>query len=696
MSRICLVGAGSIAVAHAEAVACLPGLQLACVVDPNLAAAQRLARNFGDVPAYASIAEAIAATPFDRAHALVPPDLHAAVTAELLAAGKPVLVEKPLASNSAECDALIAQAAAANLPLGVNQNFVHHPAFARLRALVDSGAYGKPRFVSCLYNVPLRQLKARQFGHWMFRRPVNILLEQAVHPLSQIAALAGEIGAFAALPGPAVPLSPGAELTTSLDISLDCARIPAQLRFAVGQEYPFWQITVICDDGVLVADIFANRLVRQGRERWIDALDQTLTGLAAARQITVAALRNFALYGLSQAKLVPRSDAFFLSMKASIQAFHASLDRGETPELDARFGAALVRFCEDVAARCFTIPQAPALLAKRDAPADIALLGGTGFIGTHLVQALVAEGKQVRVMARGVSNLAAIFAHPNVTLLRGDIRNAEDVAAAIGEAPVVVNLAHGGGGADFAAIERAMVGGAENVARICQQKGVRRLVHVGSIASLYCGPDAGTITGATPPDPRETERGDYARAKVLADRMLRRLSVDEKLPVVILRPGLVVGEGTSPFHSGLGIFNTEQHCIGWNDGLNPLPWVLAQDVASATIAAAWTPGIDGRAYNLVGDVRPDARVYLGWLAAALGRPLRFHPQSPYQLWLEDCGKWLVKRIAGRRAPLPPIRDFLSRGLKATFDITDAKRDLAWSPVADEARFQALAIDIHAA
>jgi predicted dehydrogenase/nucleoside-diphosphate-sugar epimerase len=696
MNRICLVGAGSIARAHAEAVAALPGLSLACVVDPDLAAAQRLARDFGGVPAYASIAEALTGAGFDRAHVLTPPDLHEAVAAELLEAGKPVLSEKPLAANSADCEALIAQANTAGVALGVNQNFVHHPAFARLRALVESGAYGRPRFVSCVYNVALRQLAARQFGHWMFRLPVNILLEQAVHPLSQIAALAGEIGEFAALPGPSVPLCPGSELTTSLNLSLQGRSLPAQLRFAVGQEFPFWQIGVICDDGVLVADILNNRLVRNGRTRWLEALDQTLCGMSAAWDTGSASAANFVRYALSAAKLMPRSDAFFLSMKGSIAAFHKTLDQGAAPELDGRFGAQLVKLCEDVARRCFAAPAPVESLPKSDAPADIAILGGTGFIGTHLVQTLVARGHHVRVMARGIRNLQAIFGHPNVTLCRGSIGNEEDVASAIGEAKIVVNLAHGGGGGDFAAVERAMVGGAEIVARICQSMGVARLVHVGSIASLYCGKQEGAITGATPPDERETERGDYARAKALADRMLLRMQENENLPLVILRPGLVVGEGASPFHSGLGFYNTEQHCIGWNDGRNPLPFVLAQDVASAIAAAAWTPGIEGRCYNLVGDVRPSAREYVGWLAASLGRPLRYHPQSPRLLWCEDVGKWVVKRIAGRRAPLPPMRDFLSRGLKARFDCADAKRDLAWTPEADPRRFQALAIEIHAA
>ena len=93
---------------------------------------------------------------------------------------------KAARANGADCAALLDAAATAGAPIGVNQNFVHHPAFARLRGLVAARALGKPNFIGCVYNVPLRQLAARQFGHWMFTAPVNLLLEQAVHPLSQI------------------------------------------------------------------------------------------------------------------------------------------------------------------------------------------------------------------------------------------------------------------------------------------------------------------------------------------------------------------------------------------------------------------------------------------------------------------------------------------------------------------------------
>ena len=695
MTRICLVGAGFIARVHADALRTLPGRRVTTIVDPNLDAARSLAKAEGAEHVHASVEEALAQRGFDRAHVLVPPDFHARAALPLLAAGIPVLLEKPLATDGAECDRLLAGAVAGGTTLGVNQNFVHHPAFARLRAAVAAGRVGRPNYVGCVYNVPLRQMAARQFGHWMFRAPGNILLEQAVHPLSQILALAGPIERMQALPGPSIEIAPGRDFVGTLNVSLGCRDLPAQLRFAVGQGFPFWQVTVVGDDGVAVADILANRFFTYGRTRWLEALDGAISGLGTAGGIAGGAVAGFARYALATAKLRPRSDAFFVSMRGSLAAFHGALDAGKALELDGAFGAALVAACEGLRDLAFPAPRPAPPPQQNPAAWDVAVLGGTGFIGVHVVRQLLAAGHGVSVMARSLVNLPAVFADPRVALHRGDIRDPEAVARAIGSASVVINLAHGGGGATWEDVRRAMVGGAETVATVCQAKLVRRLVHVGSIASLYLGPQPEPVTGATPPDPQENQRGDYARAKVLCDRLLLDLHARAGLPVVILRPGVVVGEGGPPLHSGLGLFNNDQHCIGWNDGRNPLPFVLVEDVAAACVRACVAQGVEGRCYNIVGGVRPSARDYLADLAIALRRPLRFHPQSARWLWLEDVAKWVVKRATGRQVPLPSRRDFLSRGMLARFDVTDAVRDLGWQPIADPATFRARALDVHA-
>jgi predicted dehydrogenase/nucleoside-diphosphate-sugar epimerase len=686
MRRVALIGAGFIAGVHAEALQSLSGVRVTAVVDPNRDAAQRLARSCEAAQVFTSVDDALAADAFDCAHVLVPPPVHRDAALPLLQAGKPVLLEKPLAATGADCAALLDAAAHSGAPIGVNQNFVHHPAFARLHRLVGARALGKPNFVGCVYNVPLRQLAARQFGHWMFAAPVNLLLEQAVHPLSQIASLAGTIADVAVQAGPAIEIAPGVAFHASLDASLVCADLPAQLRLAVGQPFPFWQVTAVCDDGVAVADILANRMFTYRRTRWMDAVDGLASGARTAATIFAESSRNFATYAGATLKLTRRNDAFFQSMRASIAAFHAALDVGAPPPIDGRFGAMLVAACERMGGAAPAPPPAP---RRSEAACDVAILGGTGFIGTHVVRRFVAGGARVAVMARSVRNLPAVFGDDAVTLHAGDLRDADAVAAAIGTAPIVVNLAHGGGGASWEDVRDAMVGGAEVVAKACEG---RRLIHIGSIAALYLGPQEAPVTGATPPDPQADQRADYARAKAMTDRML----LDRHgLKLCILRPGLVVGEGSSPFHSGLGMFNNEQHCIGWNAGRNKLPFVLVEDVAEAILLAARAGDIDGHCYNLVGDVRLNARDYIAALAQAMQRPLKFHPQLVELLLAQEYGKYLIKRATGRRAAPPSKRDLLSRGLTATFDCGDAKRDLGWTPVADPVRFHERAVLVHA-
>ena len=320
--------------------------------------------------------------------------------------------------------------------------------------------------------------------------------------------------------------------------------------------------------------------------------------------------------------------------------------------------------------------------------ADVAVLGGTGFIGRHVVAKLVEHGKRVSVMARSISNLPAIFADPRVALVQGDVANTAAVEAAIGKAPVVIHLAQGSGGGSWEETYRTMVGGAETVARVCCEKHVRRLVYISSIAALYLGPQRTPVTGATPPDPLPEKRSDYARAKGLCESMLLDLHATVGLPVVILRPGVVVGDGGSPFHGGLGFYNNEQHCLGWNDGRNALPFVLVEDVAAAIAKAYDAADIDGRAFNLVGRVRLSSRDFVAASAKALQRPLRFHPQSPVRLWLIEHAKSVVKRLGGRRASAPSLRDLRSRGLSAEFDCRDAEAALGWNPVADREAFLA--------
>lgn len=698
--KIAIVGAGNISQIHVEAIRHVGAGRIVAVVDPDLARAEKQAQAWGGAKAFADTTDLIRSRLADTAHVLVPPSLHLAAARPLLEAGIDVLLEKPMAASSAECDALLAAAESGNARLGINQNFLFLPSYLALKHEIESATLGRLRHVLCYFNMPVRQIGARQFSHWMFRRPQNILLEQAVHPLGHVLDLVGPVVELESTPGEKMEIAPGTNFYPAWQVGLRGERAGAQVLLAVGENLPAWGLIALCDDGMAQLDILADRLVVQRKSKWPSFFDEFLNEGAAASTFTRRATGKLTAYLLSLLKLRPRSDQFFRTMTGSIGAFYAGLEARRLP-VDGRFGADLVRLCERIAGPLATSEdKVPAALAAgtpaiESGAAEIAVLGGTGFIGSHLVRRLTAEGRRIRVMARNTTLLAAPFHHPLVEVMAGSIGSAGDVERAIAGCRGVVNLAHGGGGASWPEVERSMLGGARVVAEACLRQGVQRLVHVGSIASLYLGNAGEIITDATPPDPQPARRADYARAKALSDQALLALARERGLPLVILRPGVVTGEGGIPFHSGVGFFNVDRHCLGWNEGLNPLPFVLVEDVASAIQQALESDLEPGLAFNLVGDVRLSAREYVAELGRALGRPLTFHPQSVYKLETVEAGKWLVKRAIGRAAAFPDLRDLKSRGMTARFDTRAAQERLDWQPVSARDEFIRRGIDVYA-
>ena len=299
--RVCILGGGTIAQVHAQVIRENPQWTLSAVVDPDPRRGHSFAAQWAIADVFTTAAAAVAEGQIDCVHVCAPPDRHCEAAMPFLEAGVPALVEKPLAATEAQCAALILAARKTRAILGTNQNFVHLPAFARLRRTIAAGELGRIRHVSCVYNVPLRQLAARQFGHWMFTEPGNILLEQAVHPLSLIVAIAGRIEARAALAPPPIEISPGVPFYAGIGLQLRCRSASASLQMAVGESFPFWQVTAVCDDGVAVADILYDRFFTQSRSSLMEFLDVPGSSVRSAADLVRDGARFAANYVLSTA-----------------------------------------------------------------------------------------------------------------------------------------------------------------------------------------------------------------------------------------------------------------------------------------------------------------------------------------------------------------------------------------------------------
>ena len=688
--RVALIGAGYIAAIHAEAFKATAGTDLVGVIDPRVDRAASLARRSGGVAAAASLAEMLDSQQLDAVHVLTPPNLHVDPARDALSRGLSVLLEKPMASETEGAEQLVKAARAAGAPpLYINHNFLFHPAFAELARMVKSGRCGTLTSLSCTYAMPLRQLAAGQVQHWMFRRPANLLLEQAVHPFSQILSLAGPVARWNVLAGAPHAVNAPSPIPRTLSIALEAQNCEAQIYLHFGSTYPVWQITAVCSDGVIRADMVQNRLTCEEQSENLEPLDNLIQIRRLGRELRRQARAGLISYGRSLLGLGKRSDTFYRSMVGSIGAFY----RQERPWVNTPEGACeIVRLCEDIAAKAFPAPairsHAP---VQTEFKPDAVVLGGTGFIGHHIVKALADRGMKVAAVSRApvVRN-----AGENVRFFHGDLRDGEKLARLIGDARFLINAAGPEITEDWADCERKVQDSITAVSDACRHAGVKRLVHLSSIAALYLGNKGEIVTGSAPVDPYGWQRANYSHAKGVEEIALLTQYEEGTLPVCILRPAVVVGEGGTPYHTGVGLFANERHCMGWNEGRNPLPFVLGEDVASAVLAAIGKDGIDGHCYNLAGDVRLSAREYVAALSTEMGRPLVFHPQSPGLMYVSELMKWSIKRIGGRKVALPSKRDLLSRAMAATLDCTDVKAALGWKPVSDRETFIARSIRVH--
>lgn len=296
----------------------------------------------------------------------------------------------------------------------------------------------------------------------------------------------------------------------------------------------------------------------------------------------------------------------------------------------------------------------------------VLVTGASGFVGTHVLQALAASGASVRAAVRTPAVVV-----PGVDCVPvGDLADGGDWTRALAGVDAVVHAAarvHATGAAarDESAFRAVNVVATERLARACAAAGVRRLVFVSSVKVNGEATAERPFTADDAPQPDDA----YGRSKLAAERVLARVAADTGLEVAIVRPPLVYGPGVGANFARLmravargvplplgGVHNRRSLVSAWN---------LADFVALLVRA----PQAAGKVW-LISD-RDDLSTaeLVRRLARAMDRPARLLP-VPVGLLRAVAG------LAGRGAEVRRLVDSLQ------VDATPAVRELDWRPVVD--------------
>lgn len=149
--KVAVLGLGAMGTNHAKAYAALPEADLVALVEPHPERARAAQEAFG-MPVYGSVEELVAEADFDAASVATPDQHHVHPALVLAAAGKHILMEKPLATTVADCDTIIKAAAEAGVKLMLGFTLRFDPRYYLVQRAVAAGEIGEPVYMYARRN----------------------------------------------------------------------------------------------------------------------------------------------------------------------------------------------------------------------------------------------------------------------------------------------------------------------------------------------------------------------------------------------------------------------------------------------------------------------------------------------------------------------------------------------------------------
>lgn len=233
---------------------------------------------------------------------------------------------------------------------------------------------------------------------------------------------------------------------------------------------------------------------------------------------------------------------------------------------------------------------------------SVCILGGTGFVGRHLINRLAEHKIQMRVLTRHRERHRQLLVFPTLQLIEADPHDEQCLLTHFEGCDAVINLV-GVLNASRAGFERSHVELPEKIISACRQRGVRRLQQMSALGAA------------------EDARSLYQRTKAAGERRVLEAN-GEQLLTTCYRPSVIFGRGDS-------FFNRFAELLRLAPGFFPLPTpntrfapVHVGDVVEAFVRTLEDKASAGRALELCGPNSYSLRELVAYTAEVTGQRRR--------------------------------------------------------------------------
>ena len=308
--------------------------------------------------------------------------------------------------------------------------------------------------------------------------------------------------------------------------------------------------------------------------------------------------------------------------------------------------------------------------------------GGTGFIGSHLVEELLKQGRNVRVLALPqplapieLENLALIK-DKGAEIVYGDLRKTKSLWPAVKGIDSVFHL---GGISRPMKIPRreyynTSTYGTENILEIARQNNIKKFVHVSSVSVLGVSPDGHPLKE----DEFQKKDSDYGLSKFQGEKRALKYYRKYNFPVVVIRPCLVYGPRCL-VRLIMFLFVKKRLFPLFNGGRARMEFCYVDNVIHALLLAEKNDDVIGEVFNITDGQSYPIKTVLSTIAKELGI------SSPFinaPVWIGKLAGLTSEFISGIIGVYPPFSrtaaDWMSQD-RNIYDCTKAKKVLGYCP-----------------